>query len=92
MMTVEVAQTLDSEDAAGHSAMIAEVLLFRFGSAVPIWLGVRDSTAPGFDEAQHPPYTGCTQRLTPEAGATLLSSSMAEHPAVNRRVVGSSPT
>jgi hypothetical protein len=24
--------------------------------------------------------------------ATLLSSSMAEHPAVNRRVVGSSPT
>jgi len=24
--------------------------------------------------------------------STLLSSSMAEHPAVNRRVVGSSPT
>ena len=30
-------------------------------------------------------------RTTPFA-ATLLSSSMAEHPAVNRRVVGSSPT
>jgi hypothetical protein len=27
-----------------------------------------------------------------QVGATLLSSSMAEHPAVNRRVVGSSPT
>ena len=27
-----------------------------------------------------------------EATQTLLSSSMAEHPAVNRRVVGSSPT
>jgi hypothetical protein len=30
--------------------------------------------------------------LFPGRAATLLSSSMAEHPAVNRRVVGSSPT
>jgi hypothetical protein len=30
--------------------------------------------------------------LAARPDATLLSSSMAEHPAVNRRVVGSSPT
>ena len=37
-------------------------------------------------------YYTSAECLTRRFPATLLSSSMAEHPAVNRRVVGSSPT
>jgi hypothetical protein len=38
------------------------------------------------------PGSGQSEGGRPARAATLLSSSMAEHPAVNRRVVGSSPT
>jgi hypothetical protein len=45
-----------------------------------------------FDGAPDERYNGITNAARKISARALLSSSMAEHPAVNRRVVGSSPT